>query len=396
MRSQLVLWLFLLVGLLTVEPAHGLAQILPNGDFEKGKSEWGLSQQEMARAEFDVVPGDSPIGGNLARIGVTVNGPAHRLQLTHSFRNDRLVSGDGYVLSFWARASKPTTLQVLLMNHNKPWENLGVRRTISLGTEWKQFRCVFRGRATAQPIGKVNFFLGESQGTIWLDDVAIAPYSPAAVVPDGPILETDTWRLQFFKNGAMGRLLHKPTGRVLIEPNEDHRAYELAIYKSDSLQTITSDQATSSDVTRFDDGQGIRFVARHPTLTVTLTYQVDSSTGMFLCRSAVKNSSDAAITRVTFPIINAPEQLGSESTDDVILYPAFDGMVIDDPRQTFRDNAGDLSNSYPGPLSCQVMAYCDRAAGIADRQPPVPSCSGRYETARHGRAGCFACGLETR
>ena len=363
--------LFLLVTALATLPGNACARILPNGDFDKGKEGWGLSQQEMARAEFSVVPADSPNGGNAARIRVEVNGPAHRLQLSQSFPNQRLVPGKGYVLLFWARATQPTTLQILLMNRNKPWENLGVRRTLSLNTQWKQYRYVFRGRSSTQPVGKVNFFLGRSQGTVWLDGVAIEPYDPKAVEPDGPILQTDDWRLQFFKNGAIGRLVHKPTGRVLIQPSADRRAYELTLDKSGMRQTITSDQATADKAERFDDGLGIRFVARHPGLTVTLSYQVDQQTGLLACRGTVKNSSDAAVTRMTFPIINAPAQLGDRSDDDVLLYPAFDGMVIDDPRQTFRDNAGDLSGDYPGPLSCQVMAYCDPAAGLymATRDP---------------------------
>lgn len=53
------------------------AQILTNGDFQTGAEGWGLSQQEMARAEFTTVDSDSPAGGKAGRIGARAS-PAIR------------------------------------------------------------------------------------------------------------------------------------------------------------------------------------------------------------------------------------------------------------------------------------------------------------------------------
>ncbi|NLX97201.1 MAG: hypothetical protein GXY83_13590, partial [Rhodopirellula sp.] len=340
------------------------AQVLPNGDFERGAEGWSLSQQETARAEFGIVDSDRPGGGKAGQIRVTANGPPHRLQLTHDFRTASLTPGAGYVLRFYAKGDKPTALQVLLMNRNRPWDNLGVSRTAAIESTWKPFRFVFRAAESDQDFAKVNFFLGQTQGIVWIDDVAIEPYNPQSIKPDGPELSTDAWSFQFFKTGAIARLVHKPTGQVLIEPGDDCTAYEVTFDKDGANETVSSELAESIRVEHLAKPRGYRFIAEHPRATVSLTYRLDEATGMIACQSEVKNSGDAAVTRLVFPIVNAPESLGDRSDDDVLLYPAFDGCVIDDPRAVFRRARNTLSQTYPGPLSCQVMAYCDPVAGL--------------------------------
>ena len=341
---------------------HG--QVLQNGDFEKGTAGWGWSQQETARGEFTAVVSDSPAGGKAARVIVTTNGPPHRLQLMHAFPNAALTAGGTYVLRFYAKAERPTAFRVMLMNRDKPWENLGVVRSVSVDAGWKQFRFSFRARRSEQDFGKVNFFLGEAQGAVWIDGVAIEPYEPKAVRPDGPELNTDQWSLQFFSTGAIAKLVHRPSGRTLIEPSESRAAYEVTFFKDGVSRTVSGEQATSIHAEPSATGLGYQFVAEHPRATVILGYCVDEPTGMLECRSVVKNKSDAAVTGMRFPIINAPEMLGDRSEDDVLLYPVFDGAVIDDPKSVFGSAARTLSESYPGGLSCQVMAFCDPAAGL--------------------------------
>jgi hypothetical protein len=340
------------------------AQVLPNGDFEKGTEGWALSQQEMARAEFAAAESDRSAGGKAGRIEVTVNGPPHRLQLMHEFRTATLTPGEGYVLRFYAKGEQPTAFRVVLMNRNRPWDNLGVSRPVAVDSTWKEFRFVFRARKSDQEFGKVNFFLGEAQGTVWIDGVAIEPYTPTPVEPDGPELNADAWSLQFFKTGAIARLVHKPTGQVLIEPSEDRLAYEVTFFQDAVHETVSSEQAESIRCEPLGVRPGYRFVARHDRATVSLSYGIDEATNMIECRSEVENKSDAAVTRIVFPMIDAPESLGEKSRDDVLLYPAFDGCVIDDPRAVFRRGKSTLSQTYPGALSCQVMAFCDPVAGL--------------------------------
>ncbi len=361
-----VFWISLLMtlggGLLNPQVVN--AQILSNGSFDKGTQGWGLSQQEAARAQFTVVDSDSPDGGQSGRIAVTINGPAHRIQLAHSFPIKRLTTGKGYALHFFARADQLTSFQVSLMNRNKPWENLGLKRPVSVEPHWKEYVFPFYARKSDQEIGKVNFFMGQAKGTVWLDGLAIEAYDPQTITPDGPKLTTATWDLQFFKTGAIARLVHKSTGQVLIEPGVDRTAYTVTLFKDGTNKTITSEQASSIQAKPLQDGSGYSFVAQHSGFIVTLRYEIDQETGLLACRSKVENKSDRAVTRITFPILNTPQMLGNDSTDDVILYPAFDGNVMDDPYHVFRKRSGLLSGAYPGPLSCQVMAYCDRTAGL--------------------------------
>ena len=268
------------------------------------------------------------------------------------------------MLSFYAKGEKPTAFQVLLMNRSRPWNNLGLSRPVAVDAAWKQFRFPFRARKSEQELGKVNFFLGAAQGTVWIDGVAIEPYDPKTIQPDGPQLSADAWTVQFFKTGALARLVHKPTGQVLIEPSDDRRAYEVTFLRDGVSDSVSSELAESIQHEPLATGSGYRFVAEHARARVSLTYRVDEATGMIECRSQVQNKSDAAVTRLVFPIVDAPETLGAKSDDDVLLYPAFDGCVIDDPCTVFRKGRGSLAQTYPGALSCQVMAFCDPTAGL--------------------------------
>jgi len=361
MGTRLHLVSLAVVLVLTV-PAH--AQRLQNGGFEKGKDHWGLSQQEMARAELVVVDGNSPAEGKVGKVTVTVNGPPHRLQLTHTFANEGLVTDKGYALSFFARAEEPTSFRVILMNRDKPWENLGLSRAVTVDAKWKAYQFPFRARASGQEFGKVNFFLGQTKGILWLDGVKIEPYEASQVQPDGPTLATDDWSLQFFKSGGLGRLTHKPTGRVLIEPVEGGLAFEVTLLKGGAAETISNETADVIRCETLGEEIGYRFIADAPQATVTMTYRIDEKTGMLECRSEIDNKTDKAVTRVRFPIVNAPEVLGDKSEDDVLLYPIFDGAVVDDPKKAFRRGKNRVSNTYPGSISCQVMAVCDPAAGL--------------------------------
>ena len=216
------------------------------------------------------------------------------------FHTASLVPGEGYVLRFFAKADEPTSFRVVLMNRDQPWNNLGLSREVAVDSAWKSFRLVFRARQSDQTVGKVNFFLGEAKGTVWIDGLAIAPYDPKSVEPDGPTLDTDAWSLTFFRTGAIAKLVHKPTERVLIEPSEGRRAYELTLSKDTVDEKISSDEAESIRFDPLPQSRGYRFVARHPNATVAMTYAVDEATGLIACRSEVENASDAAVTRWCF------------------------------------------------------------------------------------------------
>ena len=355
---------WLLVAVLLIPPSFLPAQVVSNGDFENGVQGWSWSQQETARGVFSVEQSDRAAGESAARVEVTVNAPAHRLQLMHDFPNDSLQPGDGYVLRFFAKASQPTEFQTKLMNKQKPWNNLGVSKTVAVDADWKEFRFPFLAKTSDQKLGKVNFFLGQAKGTVWIDGVTIEPYDPTVIEPDGPTLKTDRWVTQFFASGAIGRMVHKPSGRVLIEPAENTSAYEITLLQEGVRRVVSSTTATAIRHETFADGQGLRFVADHPEVDVTITYRIDPVTGLLECRSEVSNKTEAAITAIKFPIVHAPTMLGEASDDDVLLYPAFDGVVVDDPKATLQGSRRGFSDHYPGSLSCQLMAYSDPTAGL--------------------------------
>ncbi len=365
------------------QPWPSSAQVLSNGDFEQGRAGWSLSQQEGAKAEFRVVPSGRPGGGKVGRLTVLVNGAPHHLQLMHSFPTSALTPGGAYVLRFWARAEQETSIRVCLLARNRPWPSLGLRETVPLSRQWQPYALPFRAKKVDQPFAKVDFFLGEAEGTVWLDDVRIEPFDPGSVRPDGPVIETEQWRLELFANGALGRLTHRPTGRVLVEPALQPAAYEVTLVENGRERRVSSREARRVQRQQLPGG-GWQFTFEHPELVVELSYRPDPATGLLACRAAVQNRSQAAVTKLRFPIVTAPLTLGRSSDDDVLLYPVFDGMVVDSPATVFGERETPLAETYPGPLSCQVMAFCDPEAGLylathdPDGYPKVFAVSGRF------------------
>ena len=75
------------------------------------------------------------------------------------------------------------------------------------------------------------------------------------------------------------------------------------------------------------------------------------------------------MTEVDFPRVFCPARLGTSSLDDRLLYPLHDGGIVVDPYQKMMGRS--LGSTYPGPLSCQVMAFYDprRRSGHGEPGP---------------------------
>lgn len=81
-------------------------------------------------------------------------------------------SGQTLVLSFRARASSPRPIQAQATNKSDAVRSSWSANSRTwVGTEWTQFRIV--GTATASDSVRASFWLGDTSGTVWLDDVTL-------------------------------------------------------------------------------------------------------------------------------------------------------------------------------------------------------------------------------
>jgi hypothetical protein len=340
-------------------PGHS-QPLLANGDFESGTDQWGLSQQEGARADFSAPESDSPAGGKAARIEVLEQGLVQHLQLMHSFETGKLQVGEAYELRFWGRSEQPNTLLVRVLNRDRPWHSLGLAKSADLSGEWQEFRFPFRVRQTPQEFSKVDFFLGTCTGVVWLDGVRIEPFTREPI--EGTItIESDDWSAQLTEAGALASLVHKPSGQRLVTGAAEDAVYEITLVGDDGTRTVTSHDA--DDVTSTGDGTERTFTHSHGPMRVTCT--VGKTNDGFLAFTAeVTNPGQEAVTAIRYPILRTPIQLGEASEDDAILLPAFDGGIVENPKVAVPAGGGGYEGAYPGPLSCQVMAYYDETAGL--------------------------------
>lgn len=66
---------------------------------------------------------------------------------------------------------------------------------------------------------------------------------------------------------------------------------------------------------------------------------------------------------VTFPFVVVRAQIGASSSDDALVFPALDGVLVRDLVQSFANGEG-MTAVYPADLSLQMMAMVDGAAGL--------------------------------
>ncbi len=91
--------------------------------------------------------------------------------------NRSLVQGVAYRLTFQAKASGPRPITLCASKGSPDWRNYGLSRQVSLTTNWQEFSVSFEALETVAD-SRIQFFLGASTGTVWIDDVSLTRESP--------------------------------------------------------------------------------------------------------------------------------------------------------------------------------------------------------------------------
>lgn len=357
--------------------AWGQGNLLTAGDFETTVAPWHCHQQDGARASAAVEAVEGAHGSKAARVTITNAGAPNHVQFSAGFEASRLAPREPYRLTFLAKADPPRAFSVHLIGAQKPWTNAGLRRDLQVGPKWQQFDLLLRAKPVRQPIVRVDFFLGETQGDVWIDHVILQRADIAGPAePDGPRVDRRGYTVEFDKQGAVARLVHKTTGRLLVGGLQPAPAYEIAVRKAGQDAILSGRDARSIQVRRETDA--CIFTAQHDHCRVT--YGARFGQDRLDMSISVEPEADTTVTAVSYPILHCPAKLGDASADDAVLYPRCDGGLIEDPLNAMGGQG--LSELYPGPLSCQLMAYYDSAAGVS---------LASYDTS--GRPKRFTCEL---
>ncbi|MBI4670175.1 MAG: carbohydrate binding domain-containing protein [Chloroflexi bacterium] len=142
-------------------------------------------------------------GSASARLDVTAAGPdAWRIELAQ--RNRSLEKDVTYALTFWAKSDAPRAIGLSTQKQSAPWTNYGLSQDVNLDAAWREYTATFKANATVND-SRVQFFVGASTGTVWLDDVRLTRAAPEVYERDftnGKVLLNATTLPQTLDVGA--------------------------------------------------------------------------------------------------------------------------------------------------------------------------------------------------
>ena len=117
-------------------------ELMVNGDFGDGVSEWQVEQQNGVKATANIVP-EGPNAESAMRLDVeAIAGEPWRLQL---YQNKIAIQeGKSYTLTFWCKSNRSGSIKTICMQDHDPWEH-STEKEFSISTEWQQEEFTFSG-----------------------------------------------------------------------------------------------------------------------------------------------------------------------------------------------------------------------------------------------------------
>jgi hypothetical protein len=160
----------------TTQPVN----LLTNGDFESGLSDWELNVFDDGKAKATVAadPADPAPGSKYSAL-ISIAHPG-TVNWHIDLEQDKLPLSAGveYQVQFWARASSPRVITVFSQGGEPNYPNYGLDAQIAIGTSWSLYLASFLAAATAND-GRLEFWVGDVAGNVWLDRVQFSKAPPA-------------------------------------------------------------------------------------------------------------------------------------------------------------------------------------------------------------------------
>ena len=152
--------------------------LVSNGSFESPLAgTWNFWANTGFAATVQTETGNAAAGTNCARINVTQT-TGSDWQIEFAQYNRSLVQGVSYDVTFRARGSAARSLTLSSQKGSADWRNYGLSQHVSITTNWLPYTVTFTANATVTD-ARLQFFLGATNGTVWLDDVRLQPSPPS-------------------------------------------------------------------------------------------------------------------------------------------------------------------------------------------------------------------------
>ena len=180
--------------------------LVSSGGFDTAAdvSNWFLDQGVGYRGAAALDAGDKTAGVGSVRIDITEAGGVGWSLPFMLMQPMRFTQGAEYTLSFWAKADRPRTARPWVHRQTTPAGTLMDFGDQTLTTSWQHFEVsgtAAQEGATGAVNGGLIFALGQSQGSVWLDDVEVQRGG------------SDVWRRDF--QGGVS-LVNASTSRVTV------------------------------------------------------------------------------------------------------------------------------------------------------------------------------------
>ena len=149
--------------------------IIQNGDFEAQFQSWLFWTQDGALAErlIDSKKVEPIDGKSVAYVRIDKQGAGGTGNQVQFYQGPfPLKKGKKYTLSVWMMGGEGgEQVSLLVLKHENPWTTYG-SKPVTLKKEWDEYNLTFT-QPVDDAIGRVDFFLGTTEGDIWIDHVRL-------------------------------------------------------------------------------------------------------------------------------------------------------------------------------------------------------------------------------
>ena len=188
------------------EPIFG-EEMLDNGHFEYGITGWNIEVHDGASASYRLVEGPSGVKGRALEIKVEKLGSAG-WHVQFNYPGLKVSSGEGYLVTFWARADKKATITVCLRQAHSPWEPLSQVIEIELTPEWKKYEIALTASKSDENARLDISNLGRLKATYQFAGFSLKPFKGYAL-REGENIEDGTVQIftlsEYGMRNAMAR-----------------------------------------------------------------------------------------------------------------------------------------------------------------------------------------------
>jgi hypothetical protein len=139
-------------------------------------SPWRLSASSGCAARLIRQTTDAPEGAACARVDISAaTGTDWHIEFAQYNRSLR--QGVTYDFSFRARSSATRPITLGAQKSSPDWRGYGLWQRLWLTNEWQTFTVPFTASETVSD-ARLQFFLGDSTNTVWIDDVRLVVHPP--------------------------------------------------------------------------------------------------------------------------------------------------------------------------------------------------------------------------